>query len=169
MINRRAIIRSVPMLAAVVAGCSTIASTPAQISQVKEYSQAVANAVSASAQIYLAGPPVPSAANKALVTTVVTDIQAANAAVQILDGTNLNFTTAQQTVNSLIQAIQMALNIPGVQLALGAAGMYIPLALAVLEAFVNSMQGPPLPPPAGTPQHPPAALTRKAAMYHRGA
>ena len=45
---------------------------------------------------------------------------------------------------------------------LGAAAPYVPLAIAVVSAFVQS-----LPAPANAPATPPAALSRKAAQFRR--
>ena len=71
------------------------------------------------------------------------------------------------TVNDWKAAAQEALVVvlqlnPLVGGFLGAAAPYVPIAIAVVNAFIAA-----LPPPANAPPVPPAQLTRKAAEYRR--
>lgn len=122
----------------------------------KTYGDDLANALSAAAQAYLAGTPAPSPAQAALVSTAVSDLQTARAA---LDAATVPANAVQAADEVIAVARKLS---PIVSPYLGPAAPYLPLALGVLQAFVDS-----LPPPPATPAVPPAGLHIMAAKYHR--
>jgi hypothetical protein len=111
--------------------------------------------VSAAAQAYLASSPSPTAAAQALVKSIVTDLQTLNTAVQSVTDTS----AAKSTILQILAGVNQL--VPIVSPFLGTAGPYVPLAIAVIEAFVQS-----LPPPANSPTSPPAELHRMALKYN---
>lgn len=156
--NRRTLLSAIALAAPLpfLATCGLVpTATGGNLDQAKAYGADLANALSAGAAVFLAGPPVPTAEQAALVNAAVADIQAANAA--------LAAATAQSTARGIVdQLLAAALKLsPLVMAALGAAGPYIPLAIAVLQAFAAAV-----PPPVEVPPVPPAALHRAALKYH---
>lgn len=157
--NRRTLLSAtaltLPM--AMLSACGLIG-TPAgatnlQMAQV--YADDLADAVSAAAQIYLAGPPAPDAAQAALVSGLIADLQTARRALDAA-------TAASDARGIAKQLLTAALNLsPMITALLGPAAGYIPLAIGVVQAFIDS-----LPPPPAAPVTPPAALHRAALKYH---
>ena len=148
--NRRTVLIAIPL---VVVGCT---GTNAQVTldQAKAYASDVVNAVSAAAQSYVASP---LAKDATAVSESVAGLQALNKAIQE--------TTVATTARSVITEIITGVNelLPLVMPFLGVAGPYIPMALAVLQAFLAA-----LPPPVDAPATPPAELHRFALTYkHR--
>jgi len=143
-------------LAAPLLGCSTSGSI-ANFNQAKAYLDAGANAIIAAGQQFLAGPPAPSAANKTLVTEGIAALQQVLAAIDAQAAPTGSWKADATQALAFIQQLS-----PVVSGYLGAAGQYVPLAVAVVTAFIQA-----LPPPADTPPVPPAALTRKAAEIRR--
>ena len=150
--QRRAVLLGSAALA--LTRCSGAAVTT--LAQAKAYFDAGAGAVLAGAQQYLAGPPKPSAADAATVKTVMAALVAAQKA---LDGTVIE-TDWRATAVGALANIQSLL--PFATPFLGPAGPYLPLAIAVVQAFIDALPAPP-----DTPAVPPAALSRKAAEFHR--
>jgi hypothetical protein len=126
------------------------------LEQAKAYLNDGVNATLAASQAYLASTPAPSAQIAATVTALAAKLEAANTALQgvvaVVDwkAGALEALTVLQQLSPLVAPF------------LGAAGPLLPMAIAVVMAFVQS-----LPPPADAPPTPPAALSRKAAEYHR--
>ena len=131
-------------------GCGADSAT--QFAQAKLYLDTAVAAVTAAGQQFLAGPPAPSAANASLVRALISGLSQAQSAIANVT-VPADWKAGAMQVLAIIQ--QMS---PLVSPFLGAAAPYIPLAVAVVMAFIES-----LPPPANTPATPPAALTLKAA------
>lgn len=151
--NRRAALMLSGNLAAVAAlalvpGCTMPAgATTLQMAQT--YGDDLVAALLAAASTYQASPnPSP------IVASVVADLQTAKKA---LDSATLA-SDARGVVLQIIAAAQTIL--PMLTPFLAAAGPYVPLAIAVLQAFVAA-----LPPPPATPPTPPAALHAVAERY----
>lgn len=151
--NRRAALKlaggvaSVAALALVPGCASTSGATPLQMAQA--YGDDFVTLVMAAAAAYEAEPnPNP------IVATVITDLQAAQAA---LDGATVA-SGAQGVVGQILAGWQKLA--PFVSPFFGAAAPYIPLVIAVLEAFVAEQ-----PPPAGATPTPPAAVHSAATKY----
>jgi hypothetical protein len=123
------------------------------LAQVQVWATDAIDAVSAAAQTYLASPV--TAANKALVTTIVADLQTAKAAITAV----VNVSDARSIALEVVAFIQQIE--PVVAPFLGSAAPYIPVAIAVLQAFIAGL---PLPPDAST--SPPVELHRMALRYH---
>lgn len=139
-----------------IAACGMLPTTSGgNLAQAQAYGADLANALSAGAVVFLAGPPKPTDAQAALVNQAVADIQTANAA--------LAAATAQSTATGFAtQLLNAALKLSSLVIpSLGPAGPYVPLAIAVLQAFIGA-----LPPPDVVPAVPPAALHRAALKYH---
>jgi hypothetical protein len=151
LLSAAALALPLPFLAA----CGLTSSGATPLAMAKVYADDLANAVSAAANIYLAGPPKPTAANAALVGQLVDGLQQARAA---LDATT-EASDAKGIVLQVIAGVQQL--VPLVTPYIGPAGAYIPLAIAVLQAFVQSIPAPPDAPPT-----PPASLHRAALKYH---
>lgn len=136
------------------AACNT-SSSQTSLAQAKAYMDAGVAAVLAAAQQYLMGPPAPAAAMSQAVSDAMAKLESLKTT---LDTVTLvaDWKSGAMEVLALIQQI-----LPMVTPFLGAAAPYVPLAIAVITAFIAS-----LPPPADAPATPPAALTRKAAEYH---
>lgn len=145
------------------AGGQTIGGVP--IPMVKAYADDLADALSAGADIYLNSttPPVPTESQKAAVARAKADIQSAKTALDsvLVPTTTTVPLSARDTVKLIILDAEKLQ--PFVAPLLGTAGVYIPLALSVLQAFVDS-----LPPPPTTPPTPPAPLAEKAKSFRRG-
>lgn len=124
------------------------------LAQAQMYGTDLANALSAGAVIYLAGPPKPSAEDATIVNKAIADIQTAKTALANATATTSAIGVANELLNAALQLSPLVMG------SLGAAGPYIPLAIAILQAFIAS-----LPPPAVTPATPPAALHAKAMTY----
>lgn len=134
------------------AQCSSTGGSTTTLAQAQAYADDLISAVSAAAQAYLAQP---NAAQQALVQQVVSDLQTLRQTIDAAQAT----TTLQTTFLQVIVGVQQL--VPIVEPFLGSAGPYVPLALAVLQAFVAS-----LPPPSNAPPAPPAALHAAALKYH---
>jgi hypothetical protein len=143
------------MIAAMTAGCSLAPSnaTPLQTAQV--YGDDLSNAVSAAAVTYETGPPPATAAQKVLVDNIVSNLQTARAA---LDAATTP-TDAKDAANLLLANINSLE--PYADRYLGPAAEYIPLAIAVVQSFIDAAA----PPPNATPT-PPAALHRAGMKFH---
>lgn len=140
-----------------IVGCTTPQSQTS-FEMTKAYSNDLANALSASADVFLASTnPTPTAAQLSLVLHAKTSIQQAKDII--------NSTTAPSDARTAVQTVitDVGLMAPLLGPLLGPAALYIPLAVAVLQAFIDS-----LPPPPNAPPMPPAALHEKAMAYHRG-
>lgn len=141
-------------------GCSTSTTpdtrTPLQMAQV--YTDDLADALSASATAYLNSTPPPTQAQVDIVRNTIAQIQAARAAIDALTSpTAANTISTIKTIIIDVQTIE-----PLLAPLLGPAALYIPLALGVLQAFVDA-----LPPPPAAPPVPPAALHEKAMAFRR--
>jgi len=148
-ISRRHAFMFAPALALAAAACSG-QSGGVSVAQVKAYGNALAAAVAGAAQAYLAGPPMPSAAQAQIVNLVLADLKtAADALDGIPDGAGSYGT--KDLVQQILTAVQKLT--PIVAPFLGPAGVYVPLAIAVLQAFIASLPAPP-----ATPAMPPAAM-----------
>jgi hypothetical protein len=139
-----------PMIAA----CSLTAPGATPLEQAKAYADDLANAVSAAAAAYIAGPPKPTAANAALVNQLVDDLQKARAALDATTATTDARSIAQQVIAGVQQLAPM------VTVFLGSAAPYVPLAIAVVQSFINAIPAPP-----NAPAMPPAALRRAGMAY----
>ena len=150
MLNRRNVLVAGSMFSALGAlGACASATAGADLNIVRNYTSVLVNALSAAAATYVANP---AAKEAALVNKIVADLQILNASVQ--DVTDIS------TVKSALLQILPSVGIltPILTPLLGAAAPYLPLAVAVLTAFVQAL---PLP----GPTTPPAALTAKALEY----
>jgi hypothetical protein len=136
--------------------CGLTSPSATSLDMAKAYADDLANAVSAAANVYLAGPPKPTAANLALVTQLVAGLQQARTA--------LDATTAASDAKGIALQVLAGVQqlVPMVSPFLGAAAPYVPLAIAVVQAFVQS-----IPPPAEAPPAPPAELHRAGMAYHQ--
>lgn len=140
-------------------GCAALTSTRTPLQMVQFYTDDLADAFAASAQIFEASTsPVPTAEQITLVNTVMAEIQAGRAAVDAL--TAPTATDGIAIVRAIISDVQKVE--PMLAPLLGAAALYLPLALGVLQAFADSLAPPPDAPPV-----PPAALHAKAVAYRR--
>ena len=149
--HRRALLAAAASALAL-AGCTSTQTTT--LAQAKMYLDVGVTALQAAAQQYLAGPPLPSAANAALVNGIVAQMTQAKTT---LDGT-VAVADWQAGAEEVLQEMQQLE--PLVAPYLGKAAPYVPLSIAVVQAFIAS-----LPPPASATATPPAALTSKAAEF----
>jgi hypothetical protein len=156
MISRRNMV--IAGIMAPVAACSLIpgGTTTVPLAQVQLYVSDLVNAFSAAGVAYWSASPAPSASNAALVKSIVDDLQTLNSAVQSVT----DVTTAKSTILQILSGVNEIS--PLIMPFLGTAGVAVPLAVAVITAFVQS-----LPPPANAPATPPAAL-HKAALRYKG-
>ena len=124
--------------------------------QAKAYADAAIGAALAGSQQYLASTPPPSAANALVVTVLVTRLEAIKGSI---DGTTTvpNWQAGAQEALAVLQQLS-----PMIAPFLGPAAPFLPIAIGVIEAFIAG-----LPLPVNAPPTPPAALSRKAAEYHR--
>ncbi len=137
-------------------GGTTTTSPGVTLDQVKAYMDAGIAALDAAAQQFLMGPPVPSAANAAVVQQLIAALDQSKAALDAV-------TVPTDYKAGLLQAIALIQQLsPMVASSLGEAAQYIPLVLAVAQAFIAA-----LPPPANAPPTPPAALASKAVEYRK--
>jgi hypothetical protein len=124
------------------------------LEQAQAYMTDASGAVLAAAQAYLASTPPPNVgtadAVRALMANLEAVRQALSGAVAVAD-----WKAGALEGLSLLQQLS-----PLVMVYLGPAGPVIPVAIAVIQAFVDA-----LPPPADAPVVPPAALHRKALEY----
>ena len=148
MISRRQLL-PVPAIL-LLAQCAN-GSSAVTLQQVQSYANDLVDALSAAAQAYLASP---SATNASVVQTIVSDLQTAKTA--------LNAVTSQTNAQSIaLQVVGFAQQLEPIVLPfLGVAAPYIPIAIAVIQAFIQS-----LPPPPATPATPPAQLHAVAVKY----
>ena len=152
--NRRAALRlsgGIASLAAfgLLGACSTT-SAGTSLDMAKTYGDDLIAALLAAAATYNASPN----ANPIVAGTIVPDLEQAKVA---LDGAT-SASDARGIVLQILAAAQTAM--PMLSPFLGAAGPYIPLAIAVLQAFAQS-----LPPPPAAPPTPPAALHAVGERY----
>lgn len=146
MLTRRISLLSLP---AFLAACSLDFSNSAvTLDQVKQYTDDVVDAVSAAANTYLVQKP------SQVLQDAVQQLQAARQAVDQATAP-ANAKAAVDEALSFLDTI-----VPMVAPFLGAAGPYVPLALAVLHAFIHNLSLPPNAPPT-----PPAQLHRAAEAY----
>lgn len=154
---RRTLISTIPLLAsgALLAGC---VGTPGAVTfaQARAYMDDAVDAVLAAAQAYIVGTPRPPQASIDVVISLSTALENARTA---LDATTVVANWQAGAIEALAVLQQLT---PLVAAFLGAAAPYVPLAIAVIEAFIQS-----LPPPPAAPVTPPAALAQKALQYHR--
>jgi hypothetical protein len=141
-----------PLFLAVTACSTGGAASQITLVQVQAYSDDLINALAAAAQAYGADP---NATQVVLVDQIVEDLQQAKLAIDSAQSE----TDARAIALEVVSFVQQLL--PIVTPFLGAAGPYVPLAVAVLQAFVTS-----LPVPPNTPVQPPAELHRLALKYH---
>ncbi len=140
-----------------IAGCGYLTSPNATpFEMLKAYASVTSDAVSAAAQSYLSSKPAPSAKDKALVKKIVADLQATKDAILAA----AEPANARQMAQEILTGVQTLM--PMVSAFLGAAAPYVPVALGVIQAFINA-----LPPPPDAPAKPPAELQRKAMAFHR--
>lgn len=136
------------------AGCAG-SNVATSLTQAKLYGDDLANALSAAGQEFM------------IATTSTLDqkviVQKTLAAIQVAK-TALDNAVARTDAIGIVNQIIAAANTlyPLVSPYLGAAGLYVPIALAVLQAFIDS-----LPPPSDAPPTPPAALHEKAMAFRR--
>lgn len=133
-------------------GCSGTQATTLAMAQ--SYLDTSVNALLAAAQAYLAGPPAPPATAAAQIKAIMGQLVSAQAA---LDKVTVEADWKSEATKILATMNELT---PTVSPYLGEAAPYLPLAIAVVQAFINS-----LPPPADAPPTPPAALKKKAALY----
>lgn len=134
------------------------AGTPGAVTlgQAQAYLADAVNATLAAAQAYLVSTPKPSAAVAATVTDLMAKLEAAQAALN-------GVTAVPDWKTGALEALAVLQQLsPMVGVFLGPAGPFLPVAVAVILAFIQS-----LPPPADAPVVPPAALHAKAMEYHR--
>lgn len=155
--TRRAALTSAGLTAFAIALFGCTAANSGGFEQAKAYLDAGANATIAAGQQFLVGPPAPSAASKALVEQGIAALQQVLAAVDVQTAPTGSWKADATQALAFIQQLS-----PLVAGFLGAAGAYLPLAVAVVTAFIAS-----LPPPTTAPVVPPAALVRKAAQVRR--
>jgi hypothetical protein len=143
------------LLLFLVVGCSTQNSLT-QFEQAKAYADSGIGATLAAAQAYLNGPPAPDPMVAATVRTAMSDLVQLR---QTLNG--IAAPTPDWKADALqALAVMQQLN-PIVAPFLGPAAPFLPLAEAVVSAFIQS-----LPPPQNAPVTPPAALRAKSLEYH---
>ena len=154
--KRRALLAGLS-LAAFVAGCASPTAN-AQFAQAKAYLDAGSAALLAAGQQFLIGPPPPSSAAAQAVQTAMAGLVQARTT---LDAITLpaDWKSGALEAVSVMQAL--AAN-PALAPYLGPAAPFIPLAIAVVTAYINA-----LPPPVNAPPAPPPALQAKARQYRR--
>jgi hypothetical protein len=135
---------------AILSSCSP--QTPAvSFQQMKAYAVALIDALSVAADAYVSSP---GAKNVSLVLQIKNDLQQLKSAL-------INVEQPTDVRSTVLQIIQFAQELTPIVLPyLGPAAQYVPIALAVLQAFVAS-----LPPPPNAPEVPPAPLQKKASEY----
>jgi hypothetical protein len=136
------------------AHCANSGSNVMTLAQIQAYADDLINALSAAGQAYLLSATT-TASGKVLVTTVIQDLQQTKIAID----SAVNTTDARATALEIVAFAQQLelLVIPF----LGAAAPFVPIALAVLQAFIEA-----LPPPSNAPAMPPAQLHELALKYH---
>lgn len=137
--NRRALLLACP---AMLFGCAQGTSGATTLASAQAWAAALASALGAAAAAYTG----PSAGQ---VAQIAGDLRTAAAAFQSLG----DVSTARSAALSIIALAQQLS--PLVASVIGQAGQYVPIALAILAAFTAA-----LPPPAGAPAAPPAAMVR---------
>lgn len=158
--NRRTLLSAtaltLPM--ALLAGCGLIG-TPAgatNLQMAQLYADDLSDAVSAAAQVFLAGPPVPTAAQTATVTGLIADLQTARKALDAATAASDARGIAKQLLAAAGNLAPMITAVLGPVVALD-----VQLAISVVRTFVDT-----LPPPTDAGPTPPAALHRAALKYH---
>jgi hypothetical protein len=141
--NRRALLLASPALL-LLGGCPSGTQGAVQLQQAQAWASALASALGAAAAAYTG----PSAGQ---VAQIAGDLRTTAAAFQSLG----DVSTARSAALSIIALAQQLS--PLVAPVIGPAGQYVPIALAILAAFTAA-----LPPPAGAPAAPPAAMVRPA-------
>lgn len=159
MLRRNLLAYSGLTIIAMIPGCgeTTPGGTPGvSLDQVKAYLDAGVLALEAAAQQYEAGPPVPSPANLLLVQTIAGNLETVKTSLD-------SITIPADYKAGLLEAVALTQQLtPLVSGRLGEAAAYIPLVIAVAQAFIAQ-----LPAPINAPPTPPAALSRKAMEYRR--
>lgn len=154
--KRRALLSTVGLLP-LLAGCLSTSNRNATVTvpQVQEYTNDLVNALSAAGLAYINTTPPPSAVQITVVQTVINGLQSVNRTVQ-------SVTAVPDLRSAVLEGVALANQLsPLVTPFLGPAAPYVPIAIAVLQAFVQS-----LPAPADAPQKPPVALHRVGLTYH---
>lgn len=136
------------------AACAT--SNATTLDMAKAYLDAGSAAVLVAAQQFLAGPPKPTTATAEIVTAFLADLQKVKTTLDTVTAVGGWQAAATQALADMQQLT------PLVAVFLGAAAPYVPLAIAVVQAFLAG-----LPPPAAAPVTPPAVLKFKAAQYSK--
>jgi hypothetical protein len=158
IMNRRTLLSAtaltLPM--AMLAGCGTATDATTKLAMAQLYADDLADAISAAAQVLLAGPPPMSAAQASAVTTAVANMQAARKALDAATVATDARSIAQQLLAAAQQLAPMITAVLGPVVALD-----VQLAISVVRTFVDT-----LPPPVGAGPTPPAALHRAAMKYH---
>jgi hypothetical protein len=153
---RRSMLSFVAMIPVVALVDCTGTQGAVTLEQAKAYLTDGVNATLAAAQAYLVSTPPPTAQVAATVKDLMVKLEAASAA---LEGVVSVVDWKAGALEALTVLQQLS---PMVAPFLGPAGPFLPVAIAVVEAFVQS-----LPPPPNAPVVPPAALHAKAMQYHR--
>ena len=121
---------------------------------VRAYADDLVDAMGGAAQSYALTKPTPSPDALALVSDVMRTLLAAKSA---LDGATPS-SDAKTIILEVISGVQTLT--PYLAMALGGAAPYVPIAIALLQAFINNLPAPPDAPP-----QPPAALHHAAALH----
>lgn len=141
-------IRHLPLAilpALVLSACAPTQQNAATLEQAKAWATGISSAISAAAAVYT-GPNVDQ------VRKAATDIQAAAVAFQTLG----DVSTARSAALSLIAMAQQVT--PMIAPALGPNAVFVPMGLAVLQAFVASLPVPPAAAPTPPPEMQKTAL-----------
>lgn len=142
-----------PLIMPLLADCSSsTSSSTTPLTQVQAYSDDLINALGAAATAYYASA---NAMQVTMVQKIMAELQTLKEAI---DAATPSSDIRSTVLNALAFIQQLT---PIVTPFLGVAAPYVPLAIAVLQAFVSS-----LPPPSNAPPTPPAALHAKAMQYH---
>ena len=121
---------------------------------VRAYADDLVDAMGGAAQSYALTKPTPSPDSLALVADVMKTLLAAKSALDSAKPT----ADAKTIVLEVISGVQTLT--PYLAVILGGAAPYVPIAIALLQAFINGLPAPPDAPPT-----PPAALHHAAALH----
>lgn len=151
MLSRRYTLSLTALLPLAFARCANMTTPTVTLDQAKLYANDLILALSAAADTYVTSP---GAKNIPLVLEIESDLQQLKSAIDSVE-------SVADARSIVLQAIAFCQQLTPIVLPfLGPAAAAVPLALAVLQAFVQA-----LPPPPEAPPTPPAALHAKALQY----
>lgn len=137
-------------------GCQLPTDKRTSLDMAKLYGDDLADALSASADAFIASPQ-STPPQRELVLAAKSEIQTARATLDAVTAMTGDGKTAAQEIITGANILE-----PVLGTLLGPAALYIPMAIGVLQAFIDAW-----PPPVLAPSTPPDLLHEKAMTYRR--